>query len=656
MNWIAPVAGLVVAAATIPPLLALYFLRLRRARRTVSSTMLWRRATEDLRANAPFQRLRFSILLLLQLLALALVALAIAQPYADIGVGGAQRVVLLVDRSGSMNAQDGGAKATARIDEARRIALERVRDLHGGGLFSGAAPEIAVIAFAGGAEVLAPYTDNAAQVRDAIAGIRATDEPSRIGEALELARAFTAVTRPDDPDARPAAPPVIELISDGRIEDLSEQVLRDGERLAYRPVGKADAANAGVASVAAARDPDRPDEVQVFARLVNWGTEPRRTDVALVVDGDVRGLTPEPVEIPGRVSDQRPGEAQVGFPAIPLPRAGVIGVRIDAGDALADDDVAHVVAAAPRALRLALVGRGAFAIRSALEGLAPAELRIFSIAEWDAALEQDPMLADRFDAVVMDGAVPARLERGRVLTFGVVPPLAGFEPYGTKDAVVVRSTRDEHPLLRYVNLDGLWIGSMVAVAAGADAETVVDASEGAVVLAQSRGPVALVCVTFDPMESNWPFQRSFVNFIANAVDWLAANGRPVTEEALRPGDALSARLPPEATSIALRVPDGTNAEIAVPEPASFAWGPARRAGVYTASWGSGATGSTQSFAVNLDSAREGRIDSVQELTIGTQQVAGQAVPGTSRTALWPWLILAAVAVLLVEWWVWLRRS
>jgi hypothetical protein len=656
MNWIAPIAGLVVAAATIPPLLALYFLRLRRARRTISSTMLWTRATEDLRANAPFQRLRLSILLLLQLLALALVALAIAQPYADLGVRGAQRVVLLIDRSGSMNAQDGGVKAATRVEEAKRIALERVRDLHGGGIFSGAAPEIAVIAFAGGAEVLAPYTDNAAQVRDAISGIRPTDDASRIGEALELARAFTAVTRPDDPDARPAAPPVIELISDGRIEDLSEQVLREGERLAYRPVGSADAANAGVASVAAARDPDRPEQVQVFARLVNWGAAPRRTDVALIVDGDVRGLTPEPVEIPARVSDQRPGESQVGFPAIPLPRAGVIGVRIDADDALAHDDIAHVVAAAPRALRIALVGRGAFAIKSALEGLAPAELRTFSLAEWESATSQDTTLADRFDAVVLDGAVPARLDRGRYLSFAVVPPLAGFEPYGNKESVVVRSTRDEHPLLRYVNLDGLWIGSMVAVAAGADAETVVDASEGAVVLAQSRGPVALVCVTFDPMESNWPFQRSFVNFVANAVDWLAANGRPITEEALRPGDALAARLPSEATRVTLTQPDDTRMELTVADPSSFAWGPARRAGVYVASWGSGDAEAVQSFAVNLDSAREGRIDTVPELTVGTEQVAGQSSPGASRTALWPWLILAAVAVLLLEWWVWLRRS
>lgn len=656
MNWIAPIAGLVVAAATIPPLLALYFLRLRRARRMVSSTMLWRRATEDLRANAPFQRLRLSVLLLLQLLALALVALAIAQPYADLGIAGAQRVVVLIDRSGSMNALDGGAKSSARLDEAKRIALERVRDLHGGGIFSGAAPEIAVIAFAGGAEVLAPYTDNAAQVRDAISSIRPTDEASRIGEALELARAFTAVTRPDDPDARPAAPPVIELLSDGRIEDLPEQALRDGERIAYRPVGGRDAANAGVASVAAARDPDRPDQVQVFARLVNWGTVPRRTDVALIVDGDVRGLTPEPVEIPARTSDARPGESQVGFPAIGLPRASVIGVRIDAADALPGDDIAHVVAAAPRALRLALVGRGAFAIRSALEGLGPAELRTFTLAEWEAAVAQEPSLADRFDAVILDGVAPARLERGRFLTFAVVPPLPGFEPYGTKSAVVVRSTRDEHPLLRYVNLDGLWIGSMVAVAAGADAETVVDASEGAVVLAQSRGPVALVCVTFDPMESNWPFQRSFVNFVANAVDWLAANGRPITEEALRPGDALTARLPPEAAQVTLGAPDAQVAQVAVPEPASFAWGPARRAGVYTASWGTGDTASSRAFAVNLDSAREGRIDTLPELTLGTQQVSGQASTGANRTALWPWLILAAVAVLLLEWWVWLRRS
>lgn len=656
MSWIAPLAGLVLAAATVPPLLALYFLRLRRARRPVSSTMLWRRATEDLRANAPFQRLRLSVLLLLQLLALALVALAVAQPYADLGAAGAGRIVLLIDRSGSMNSADGDASGRTRLEEAKRRALDRVAVLHGGGIFSGAAPEIAVIAFASGAEVLAPYTDNAAQVRDAIRAIRPTDEVTRIGEALELARAFTAVTRPDEPDARPAAPPSIELFSDGRIDDLPQQVLRDGERLAYVRLGAADAGNAGVASVAAARDPDRPEQVEVFARLVNWSEVPRRTEVSLLVDGEVRGLTPAPVEIPARSAEGRAGESLVGFPAMSMPGAATLGIRIDQADALVTDDTAHAVVSPPRAFRIALVGRGAFAVRSVLQGLGPAELRALSLQEWDDAVTADPGLPDTFDAIVLDMAVPARMDRGRYLTFGIAPRVEGFEPYGTKESVVVRSTRDAHPLLRFVSLDDLWIGSMVALAPGADAEVVVDASEGAIVLAQSSGAVAIVCVTFDPMESNWPFQRGFVNFVANAVEWLAANGRPITEDAVRPGDILAARLPPAATRIRLAGPDGLAQDIALPDPATFSWGPARRAGVYAVTWAGGSGPESRAFASNMDSGREGRIDPATEVSIGTERVAGSAASGPTRTALWPWLLCGAMLALAVEWWVWLRRS
>ncbi len=105
MIWVTPSVGLLVAAITFPLLLLLYFLRLRRQPVRIASTMLWHKAVEDLHANSPFQRLRPSVLLLLQLFALLLVILAIMQPQIEGNVPREGRHVILIDRSGSMAAE-----------------------------------------------------------------------------------------------------------------------------------------------------------------------------------------------------------------------------------------------------------------------------------------------------------------------------------------------------------------------------------------------------------------------------------------------------------------------------------------------------------------------------------------------------------------------
>ena len=65
----------------VPAVVILYFLKLKRKGLVVSSTLLWRRVLEDLRVNAPFQRLKANLLLLLQLLILLALALALSRPF-----------------------------------------------------------------------------------------------------------------------------------------------------------------------------------------------------------------------------------------------------------------------------------------------------------------------------------------------------------------------------------------------------------------------------------------------------------------------------------------------------------------------------------------------------------------------------------------------
>ena len=660
IDWIAPVAGAVIAASTLPPLLALYFLRLRRSRRVVAATMHWRRAAEDVRANAPFQRLRFSLLLLLQCLALALVALAIAQPQVDLGLGGARKIALFIDRSGSMGALD-AADGSTRLAEAKRQAIDRVRGLHGGGLFAGPAPSIMVIAFASEAAVLCPFTDSAAQAIAAIESIEATDESTAIGGGIEFARSFAASGR-EDAATSGSAPAVWEVFSDGRIGDLGGVALRDGEDLIFHQIGSSESKNAGVGAIAVSRMPESPTEVRVFARIVSWGKVETTTDLELRVDGRLLAVTPSPVELAAATEDAAtgtllPAQTQAVFPGVQVPSGAVVEVRVTADDLLPADNAARVVAPRIGGLKIALVGRGSFVLRSVVMGLSPAAFESFTLETWDKRVAADPSSPDAFDVVILEQVAPQSMARGRYLMFGAAPVGTSIVPFGTKEQVVPRSIRSEHPLMQYVNLDDLFVASMTAVAPGSDSDVVVEASEGPMVLTLSRGPLTMVYVSFDPLETEWPFQRSFVNFTANALAWLAAGGLPAAEEPLLPGAVAAGRLPAGAQSPIVRVSSGMAAPLALLEGGRFALGPLRRAGTATLAWQGAsqpATPASLSFAVNMDCQAEGRIDAADQLRLSSSSIAAQPSRSASQSA-WPWLLLAAALVLLLEWWVWLRR-
>ncbi len=662
MNWLTVPTGLILAAAVIPLLILLYFLKLRRRTQPIASTLLWKRSVEDLRANAPFQRLRKNILLLLQLIALVLLALAVMQPQLQAGRRTGGKTVIVIDNSASMTATD-GADGGTRLEEAKRRAANRIEALYGRGLFSQTAGETMVIAFSDRAEVCSPFTDSRPQLLAAIQRIEPTHGRSRIAEALTLARAYTTNVDPDS-DRPVGDPATLELFSDGQIQDLDDQVLK-GETLLYYPVGTPESDNVALTAISIERPYDRPTAVEVFVALANFNPEPVTLDVQLSVNGTAQAIeeltlgAAEPDEATGLLI---PSRQNIIFTPFEQPRGAVIEVANLRRDDLAADNAARLVVPPPRRLRVGLVASTNFLVRTVLEGVGAIESLELLTARQFERLAADGAV-DQYDVVVLDGYAPPEgsMPPARYLTIGAIPPLEGLNEYGRGEAQLVLDLKDEHPLFRFVNLEQLFIQRFNLIQPADDVVVLAEGSGGPVIVSVARGPMQAICVTFDPLDSNWPFQRGFVTFLVNAIEYLGHAGEAISATSFAPAEALTARLPAGATDLELRIPDGSaEGRIIRPvplDPTMFSWGPIRVSGVYELSWSAGGDGrETRVFAVNSLSEAEGKIRPVERILAREENVLVAGAGGNQYMPLWPWAVGLCLAVMMLEWWVYHRKA
>ncbi|HIN09856.1 MAG TPA: VWA domain-containing protein, partial [Phycisphaerales bacterium] len=430
MTWVTPATGLIIGAIAIPLLLLLYFLRLRRQPLRISSTMLWESAVEDLHANSPFQRLRPSLLLILQLLALLLFIFALMQPQIEGGSPRAGRHVILIDRSGSMSSFD--VDDVSRLDEAKRQAIDLVNTHHGGGMFAGSGGETMVIAFADHAEIVIPFTDSQQQLKAAIQSIPPTHGRSSIAEALKLARAYTTNVDPEQEGLSASESAQLELFSDGQIFDIRKQALQRGETLRYYAIGSEESNNVGISTIAAKRPSESSEDVQVFLSLVNTGSEEVKTDVEISIDGIPIGI--QQVVVPSS-TDGKVGTISVVFVPFSMPRSGVVQATINSHDPLLIDDKVSLVIPPPKKLSVLVTEDGVSILRTVLEGMLLAELRQVDEGTLQKMITSGE--ASNYDVVVTRDVRLDELKQGRYLVFGAPPPVDAFANFVKGDGQVM---------------------------------------------------------------------------------------------------------------------------------------------------------------------------------------------------------------------------
>ncbi|HYE19129.1 MAG TPA: VWA domain-containing protein [Tepidisphaeraceae bacterium] len=657
--------AIIAAAIAVPALLVLYFLKLRRREMVVSSTILWRKAVQDLQVNSPFQKLRKNLLLLLQMLLLLILCLALSRPVVNANQKPGKLTVILIDRSASMAAKDAGEDGkTARLAEAKRLAKDLVASM-------GRDDHACVVAFDEGAETLAPLTSDQARLRNAIDSIKQTDRPSRLKLAYQLAEAQSSFIPEQN---RANVKPDVFLYSDGRTVDATT-VAAQQINVKFQQLGREDTPNVAIVALSAKRNYERPTEVQVFARLANFGPEPVEADVNLQVATE---FTPGPTFqisksaavylYPERWDDKR-REAFARTPGSPSPKdsvefkldlttAAVVKLEKIAKtpDALTADDVAHVVIPPPKALSVLLVTDGNFYLEKLRQSNSYKEFDLLNPIAYEDAKPA------KYDVIIFDRYQPKWTPpTGNFMYFGAIPPntkikqvKAGLRSEVIEDNGVLDWKRD-HPMLRGIKFDKVFAKYMLKLELPMGVERLVDGTKGPLVLLTRDGRSTYLIVTFDVMESTWPLRLSFPVFMYNALQYLALGSEMDVRESYAPGEtpriplADVRRVAGDKPEIGLNGPTGGK-RVKIPAVGDFVLPALDQTGFYQLDT---PVAGYDRIAVNLVDANESNLmpATAPPGGVGETRTAG----GKSRVEIWWWLAVLALPLLLIEWWVYTRR-
>ena len=519
----------------VPAVVAMYLLRLRRTETIVPSTLLWQRLAADVEANAPWQKLRRSLLFLLQLLIVAILTFLAARPFVERPAGLARDLVVIVDTSASMSATDVGQD---RLSAAKQAAIDALKDLPSGG-------KVSVIEAGRTARIVATGTADLGRVRQAIQSIRPSVSRGDLTDALALAQQLAIQSGDAEvlvaTDAALAVPPTMRV-------DAPIRVLRVGDVKGSR--------NQAIAALAVRRAPSGITN-SVFVSVANLDLESatRRVEVW----GDDRLIESRTITIDAQaradvvVDNVGDAEHTVSVVEIRLV-AGDPGDTTGRPDLLAVDDRAWAVIPPARTRAILVVGQGDPYLETALSYLPNTSL----FGTTPDAYPRDVIRTDgtSWDLIIFEGNVPATLPATPILA--IAPPSSSGlgEVVGTLKNPGIATLGTDEPILRYVDLSTTHIAEAKQLALPPWARTVIPGPKGAPLLYSGvRAGLPAAVLAFEPRQSDLPLQVAFPILLANLTgELLGGSAAPTT--AVKPGDPVVLTVPPGATGLHVVAPSG----------------------------------------------------------------------------------------------------
>ena len=614
------------------PVVVLFHLRRRRAV-DVGSLLVWKQLGVGPSRSATRWSVPSSLVsLLLQLLAIVLLALALARPALG-GTAAPAHLVVVIDASLPMQASD---VTPTRFERARDAALDLVAA-------SGASTRVSVISVAGDVRVVA-------------AGVDPRDAATRLGTLratytqADWHAAARAIERlPESPSGTLTAV----WTSPHDVADAHETLTRGGsvDDVAFHVVGSADGfVNAALRDVRLVPRGSVAGRWTIEGTIASVGLPP---EVALRVQalfepaGTVGPLTWGTTEI----TLDRTGAATFSVP-VDLPGPGVLEVRLPGGDHLSSDDRVVLVAEDRPEVAVLVVGPENASLDRGL-------LAIPDVAVYRA--DTLPHDAELYDLVILDGAEVEAAPSTSTLWIGTDPPWLASEALDAAPDAVWRPDAwpADHPLTRHVDWTSLEVPSSALhpVAVDVSSSPLVSASGRPLIATRSDANGRQVVVAFDIGATSWPASVGFPVFLASVVDWATPDRHLGSNFECRVGRPCA--LPASAFEPNWDIVD--EAGVVVARPTGWRAGPMQD----LALWPEGL------FDVQFVAERPGRFElrspgataivpvaptvvvdagsdaaAVSEITASRGPVLDAA--GSSTSDAWRWLAAAATIVIIVE--------
>lgn len=648
--------------ATILPVVGFYILKVRLRRVPVSTLHFWRQIYNENQPRSIWQRLRHWVSLLAQIALILLLVAALADPFFAWETRELRRIVLIVDNSASMNATD---VLPSRLSAAKNEALRVI----GGMRFR---DELAILSAGGPPRVVCGFSSHGRTLAQAIEGVVPTDNPTRVPEAVELARRLLGER--DDEHHRE-----IVVLTDVAMPAEEAKVI-------VRRFGT-NAGNVGITQFQVRRSLIDPLGYEILAEVTNASDEPVECRLEIDLNDDVVDVVPLKLT-PGQRWSQSFEKASAD--------GGQLTAKLDHADALAADNQAWAVLPKREPIPVMLVTEGNLFLQKVFESNPlialthalpsgrtpigePVGVSSLTTTDRNGPGADAHRLADNARGItVLHRQIPEVLPNGAVL---VIDPRDSCDLWQLGEVVqnpIVHQQDKDSPLLGHVRLDNVVMpeARQLKFASDEGVKVLARSLAGDPLLATIERPGQKVLVlTVNLDEGDLPLRTAFPILMTNALNWFTEN-RGDLRESLPTGAITEVERPRRAGGVSppvdglsgdtqrtggltpparqeLVAPDGRRS-VLLAQSERLSLGPLDQCGFWRiVSSEAGQETTLLELACNLADRNESDVRVPKADEAAPTSVVSASLLGNRPVSVWliafAWLLMAA------EWWAYQRR-